>query len=286
MRSEAPPLKLRNSAVVRAHHGVFLAPSDDLVTEHLEEYGAHTRPFVALALALIRPGDIVLDIGAHIGSFTIPLARAVWPDGVVVAFEPNDFTSEVLEINVELNDLSRVVEVEHIALSDTQRVFTIDTPRSNTGASHLTLEEADESSITTSTLSDWFATTHLETLDFIKVDVEGMEMQVLAGGREILDRFTPTMLIEVDEQQLDRYGSSLEELDDLLVASDYRMFLHTGPRNVDNDDFEIAEIDSLPTSDELYDVLAIHRGNERITAFLEQAQSDHSHQGTEHEHAS
>ncbi len=286
MRPAAQPLKLRNSTVVRARHGVFLAPRDDLVTQHLEEYGAHTRPFVAMALALIRPGDVVLDIGAHIGSFTIPLARAVWPDGVVVAFEPNDLTSEVLEINVELNSLGRAVDIEHIALSDTQQDFSIYTPRLNTGASHLEMELSDLPAVTTSTLSDWFATTPLESLDFIKIDVEGMELKVLAGGQELLERFTPTMLIEVDERQMDRYGSSLEGLDGLLVESGYRMFLHTGPRNADSDDFAIAEIDSLPRADELYDVLAIHRGSERIAAFLEQARSDHPGRGAEREHAS
>ncbi|MEN8240178.1 MAG: hypothetical protein ABFR53_13370, partial [Actinomycetota bacterium] len=103
MTTTAEPLRLLNSTVVKAHHGTFLAPRDDLVTRHLEEYGGHTRPFIAMAVALIESGDVVLDIGAHIGSFTLPFARAVWPDGVVVAFEPNMLTNELLEINSELN---------------------------------------------------------------------------------------------------------------------------------------------------------------------------------------
>lgn len=271
MRANSPALRILNCTVIRAQYGVFMTPRGDLVTNHLAEYGAHTRPFVAMALALIGYGDTVLDVGAHVGSFSIPFARAVWPDGAVVAFEPNSYTNELLEINVELNDLDRVIDVETIALSDTEADYGIQTSRTNTGAAHLEPVDQDHPVVTATTLSSWIETAHVENVDFIKIDVEGMEVQVLAGGRDLLDRFKPTLLVEVDERQLDRYGATLDQLQEILLGSGYRLFLHTGARNAESDEFAVEEVDELPRSDELYDVLAIHRESERIGRFLGQA---------------
>ena len=268
MRGHAPPLRMSNCTLVSAQYGVYLAPDDDVVTSHLELRGAHTRPYLAMALALIRSGDTVLDIGAHIGSFTIPLARAVGPAGRVFAFEPNASTRELLEINVELNDVGNIVETLPVALARKAKEYAISVDRSNTGAAYLRRVDATAGGAVSITLDHWADEAGISGVDFVKLDVEGMESDVLAGGSALLERSRPAMLVEVDSSQLNRFGSKVSDLNDLLVGRGYRIFLHTGGRNVARDEYDAAEIMQLMEGTELYDVLAVHTSSERLAPFL------------------
>ena len=268
MRGQSPPLRLRDCTVVDAQHGVYLAPRDDVVTEHLETRGAHTRPYLAMALAMIRSGDTVFDIGAHIGSFTIPFARAVGPSGRVFAFEPNAQTRELLEINSELNDLANIVETVPVAVGREDANYTIAVDRRNTGAAHLLRIDGPATDAVGTTLDHWVGEARISSIDFIKLDVEGMEVEVLDGAGALLERTRPTLLVEVDSSQLSRYESDVGHLDDLLLALGYRIFVHTGARNAARDEYDAAEIPHLVEGEMLYDVLAVHAASDRLPTFM------------------
>src|ERR1700688_3042448 len=86
-------------------HGIFLNLSTDQIGNVLALYGEWAEPETRLLTALVNPGDNVLDIGAHVGTQTIPLARKIGPSGLVVAFEPQRVLHQLLSANVSLNAL-------------------------------------------------------------------------------------------------------------------------------------------------------------------------------------
>ena len=63
--------------------------ANDLVTNQIKKFGAHTRPELAFLLSVVDEGDAVFDIGGHIGTFAIPLAQKVGPSGRVLVVEPS-----------------------------------------------------------------------------------------------------------------------------------------------------------------------------------------------------
>lgn len=153
---------------------------------------------------LVHPGDTVLDIGANIGAHTLPFARLVGSDGRVIAFEPTRFAFTKLERNLSLNqDLAARVLARQIALVDgtapavPERIYSswpLDRSdgrhavhggvlQGTEGAQAMTLDRAAES-------------IDLDRVDFIKLDVDGHEPAVLAGGLGTIARFRPRMLIE------------------------------------------------------------------------------------------
>jgi hypothetical protein len=72
---------------VTAIFGTVVAFKDDLITQQIIRFGAHTRPELAFLLNIINPRDKVFDIGAHIGTFAIPIAAKVGSQGRVLAVE-------------------------------------------------------------------------------------------------------------------------------------------------------------------------------------------------------
>ena len=79
--------------------GQFYVFKNDLITKEIKKCGAHSRNELAMILSFIQPGDIVLDIGAHIGTFSVPIASKVGINGHVYAFEGCTSTFSALQKN-------------------------------------------------------------------------------------------------------------------------------------------------------------------------------------------
>jgi FkbM family methyltransferase len=153
---------------------------------------------------LVRPGSVVLDVGANIGAHTLPLAELVGASGRVVAFEPTKFAFDKLTRNLLLNPLlaARVTPMQMALLGsdDAEVPGTIYSSWplarehglhevhggrlcSTEGARAATLDRVIESL----ELSQW---------DFMKLDVDGHEPDVIRGAARSLARFRPTILME------------------------------------------------------------------------------------------
>lgn len=103
-------------------HGKFVSFEDDLITNQIETFGAHTRNEIAMLIKQIQPGAICVDIGAHIGAFTVPLANHVGAFGRILAIEGSPENFSLLVQNVQLNKLEgRVTCVQAIADYGAQR---------------------------------------------------------------------------------------------------------------------------------------------------------------------
>ena len=146
----------------------------------------------------LSPGDHVLDIGANIGNHTIYLCATA--DCRVTAFEPNTELSATLRRSVSLNGLGekiRIVEAGAGARPGTAH-FASAKPE-NLGAQSLSVTDDPSNEIKIVTLDD---TDGLDDVRMIKIDVEGMELQVLEGSLKLLERARPIIYVEALNEEL------------------------------------------------------------------------------------
>jgi len=134
----------------------------------------------------VRPGATVFDVGANVGAYTLLFARWAGPDGRVVAFEPAPASAAGLRRHMKLNGLARGVDVIECAVSDTVGSASFDSDGAS-GANALTSANGGRGVITveTTTIDAFCASRNLRP-DVIKIDVEGVELDVLKGARATL----------------------------------------------------------------------------------------------------
>jgi FkbM family methyltransferase len=229
--------------------GVFRSFAGDVITSQLQTYGAHTRPELAMLLAFVRAGDDVVDVGSHIGTFAIPIARK---GARVTAIEPQASAFRLLQENAKLNGVE--LDARQVAIG-TGGALTIDEVPGNSGAGFLTPGGA-------------IGTTALDGLvgraDVLKVDVEGMELEVLRSARRLIARDRPVIYLEIHATQLRRYGASTAMAERFLLDLNYRFFVNVGPRNAAHDGYRLARLPTLRLLSGLHDVLAIHNDSDRL----------------------
>lgn len=193
------------------------------VPRHVDVTAGHRlfKPATHIELIepLCRPGDCVLDIGANVGDWTLPMALRVGPLGKVIAFEPVPYLAETIVKTARVNRHSWV-EVQQLALSSMDGTTEFSVERANSGGSRLGHMDGDFSQITvrTARLDSILASRpDIERIDFVKIDVEGFEEAVLQGARASLARFRPGLLVECGLESAQQRKS----IHDLLTALDY-----------------------------------------------------------------
>lgn len=140
-----------------------------------------------------KAGQTVIDIGAHVGVFTVKMARAVGDTGRVIAIEPRKKNLEVLHRNIKANGLKNVTIISLGAWNkkDTLKLnlFTESTALSSFHTDHFegTAHPDAVEEVAVDTLDSIFAELGIRTIDFIKMDIEGAEIEALPGMRNTLE---------------------------------------------------------------------------------------------------
>jgi FkbM family methyltransferase len=149
---------------------------------------------------LVSPGDVVLDVGANIGYFTLLLSRLVGERGRVIAFEPTRLYGDVLQKNLESNRVANC-SVESVGLSSEEAELMVSIGESS-ATLHWWVQEAprERELVRLVRLDDIAELLELDRLDFIKVDIDGHEPFFFEGAWQTLERFRPRILMEVNAQ--------------------------------------------------------------------------------------
>jgi len=180
---------------------------------------------------LIKPGDVVLDVGANMGYYTSLIAKLVGPNGHVHAFEPTEHFGQALKRNVEENGFKNI-SIHDYGLSDRETELEIYVNNS-TASLHMdpsvggTFSEA----VHLFPLDGIAPKLGLGRLDFIKIDVDGHEPQFLRGAEETLMRFRPRILLEVNHTDYLAAGVTAWDFYDYVKGLGARI------RNVDTNMF-------------------------------------------------
>lgn len=216
---------LLNNGILRLKHcrhgPMMFFAGDTHIGRSLDLYGEHSEPEIALFRQFLRPGMTAVDVGANIGTHTVPFAQSVGPSGRVLAFEPQGVLHQVLCGNAALNKCGNVT-AEHKALgaqTGTVVVPWLDYAREgNFGALELgAWTQGDAVPVTT---LDSYA---LDACHLIKIDVEGMERDVLEGARAAISRHQPLLYVENNKPERSK------DLIAWLLANQYRPYWHLPP---------------------------------------------------------
>lgn len=219
---------------------------------------------------LVRPGDTVCDIGANVGFVTLLLSRLVGERGRVFAFEPNPVCYDALAAAIGRNQTQNIVTLP-FALGSQNEDRNLWIPLDNCGAASLT-QQANRSAgkstgVTVRTLDDVLAEHKVESVQFLKLDVEGFESEVFKGSAHVLDKLRPdAILFEMNQP----FSEPLinHPAFEILAGFDYSfLYLPKSIWKVRPRAFDPHEVASLPG----HDFIAIPNGNklERAAAILQ-----------------
>ena len=213
------------------------------------EYSARDEEFFR---ALLKPGDVVIDVGANIGALTLCAAAAVGPSGNVFSIEAHPLTFRYLTRNLRLNRCTNV-EAYNLAMGDKRDQVTFTNQRSD-----------DQNAVTSDGLGIKIDLCPLDEVipgeapvALLKIDVEGYELFVLRGAAHTLER-TQVLFFESWQRHFARYGCSLSDIITLLDSKGFSLYRQTGPRN-------FLQIEAGETSEQCENLLALRNADEFIS---------------------
>lgn len=171
---------------------------------------------------MLKPGMVLVDVGANDGYYTLFAARRVGPAGRVVSVEPSSRERGHLERNLARNDLGNVAVVPSAlgaaaGVADLRLAHGVHTGHNTLGSfAHDDVVPASVERVPLETLDTVVARLGLPRIDVIKIDVEGGETNVIAGARGVLTSMRPLLMMEVSDSALRAQGSSEASLLDML----------------------------------------------------------------------
>lgn len=170
---------------------MFICPSASSVEKNLIKNRIYEKKDTAIVMKIIKKGMTVVDIGAHVGYYTLLFSKLVGKEGMVYAFEPNPITAAYLRTNIALNKITNV-EVFEVALSDEQGTFHY---RMNTNNMAWAFNDDHSFGVPIATkkgrLDDFLQN---RKIDFIKIDIDGNENECIKGAEDLI-RNNPDMTI-------------------------------------------------------------------------------------------
>jgi FkbM family methyltransferase len=198
--------------------------------------GVSELPVQEQLIRFLKPGQVFYDIGANMGFFSLLAARLIGSSGSVCSFEPLKENADHIRANAALNNFAQI-QVYEVAIG------------SSTGTAELLVTDWDGGSalanspvkpskpsstrtVPVRTLDELIRQAHLRSPDFIKIDVEGVELDVLKGMTGTLKSAKPTLLFEVDDGDKDRFSHRWNELDGFV--EDFGYFVKRLPDSYGN----------------------------------------------------
>ncbi len=204
----------RSGPMLFNKHDIYLGRS-------LQKYGEYSWFELEMFEQFVSQGSVVVEVGANIGAHTIPLSKLVGSEGRVFAFEPQRIVFQALCANLALNHCTNVyAEQSAIGAEPGKIIVPATDPNSagNFGGISLIATGKGES-VRLQRLDD----IDVPACRLLKIDVEGMECEVLKGARHTIGRFRPILYLENDRE------SRSAELIELIQGMDYDIYWHLPP---------------------------------------------------------
>lgn len=185
--------------------------------------------------------ETIFDVGANIGYYTLQFAQRT--DGKVYAFEPMNYLYKTLLKNIELNELNNVYPEKKIVSDQVGKQRIYFSGMDNTAASSVVNQTEIYEDVSSINLDQFCKEKNVESIDLIKIDVEGFELKVLKGLTEMLKSHKVRHLfIEIVERHLERAGNSSEELIHFMNQFSYKGY---SIKSVSIEKYEIGNDESL-----------------------------------------
>ena len=206
----------------------------EAISNFIREFRVWQRPLTAFCERFLRPGDVAVDVGAHIGYFATVFANAVGAEGAVYAFEPDPDNFVILERNKALNRFGQM-SCQPLAVSDRAATMPLYRSLSNMWGSSLHSKSMHSTHVTVEAAPlDQLLEVEQGPIRLIKIDVEGAELDVLRGMTELLARHAtpPAIIMEFAPDQIEAADPGLGFILGFAARHgfDIRLFIgHEGP---------------------------------------------------------
>ncbi len=206
--------------LVQAKHGyIVYNKNDTYIGKSIEKYGEYSEEEFAIFDQLCQAGDIVVEVGANIGTHTLAIAKKIGKTGRIYVFEPQRMVFQTLCANMAINSIDNAECYQAGASSENGHVLIPDLPADapeNFGG--IAIDKFDEGHKVPLVKLDDFLT--LNRLKLLKIDVEGMESQAIMGASNLINTFKPAIYIENDRRE------NSKELIELIWSLDYDAYWH------------------------------------------------------------
>ena len=237
---------LKPNVVLVQNQKMFLDPKDSLQLSVNGIYGEFETEIVKNE---IKSDDVVIDVGAHIGYFTLLFADLVGPKGKVFSFEPEPKNFELLKKNIEINNHQNVIPNNKV-VSDKNEKCILYTFTSSSGANRIykpeNNQEAKPIESESKSLDEYFKNSpYLDKIKLVKVDVEGAELSVLKGMQNLLEKNLDIKLIlEFNPYFILEMGKKPEDFLNFLFSKNFQIFF------IDNDNHKLRKLNSITQLDD------------------------------------
>ncbi len=159
--------------------------------------GEKIEPELSNLNHFLMTGDVFIDVGANSGMYTLKAASLVKDSGLVLGIEPVTEVLFILEKSVRLNKFKNI-RLRNICVGEknSERTFWINHNQPNSSSISVKVGEAESTSVLTVTLDDLVKWENLERVDYLKIDAEGAESEILEGAKLVIERFRPIIQFE------------------------------------------------------------------------------------------
>lgn len=190
--------------------------SDQHLVRFRKSFEYHT---LNLFVGFLKDGDVVIDVGANIGLFSLLGSRYVGQAGRIYAFEPTSATFEILKENIRINAIENIAP-QKIPLADKSIPIIMVNPAGEGGEYFDALnriQQVDQERLTgaviyTETLDDFIRQNDIRKIDIIKIDIEGAELLFFKGAKESLTKFRPKIIFEANEKHCEAFNYSVMDV--------------------------------------------------------------------------
>lgn len=229
--------KVSRNVLLNCDHGTFIVNRFDCDKEMvgqsqwLLDHGNVSVLEAQLAHSNIsnKENPVIFDIGSNIGTFTSWMAKA-FPNGKIYSFEPQRLVFQMICGNMAINNLDNVY-IFNIALGNENEILEFEEPdyfqNVDYGTFSLKKEVLEKKSkykniVDLMTLDNFVEKYKIEIIDFIKIDAEGMDLEVLKGAEKTISKFKPNILVEHSDNE----NSILDSLRSELDKYNYKFEVH------------------------------------------------------------
>ena len=183
--------RLKNEFVIIDGNKMFLDEKDSLLLSINKIYEKNETNFVKDS---VNKGDIVIDIGANIGYYTLMFAKLVGDTGKIYSFEPDPRNFLILEKNIQINGYNNVILEKKSVSSKLGKSILYVNENSAGSSMHKPNNVVNQIDVDLITLDNYFEVNSI-TPDFIKIDIEGYELNALKGMKSILQSSDKTKIM-------------------------------------------------------------------------------------------
>ena len=215
----------------------LLLDPTDFVTRRILDAGLWEPATWNLLEDYLPSGGTFVDVGAHVGWFSLKAAKIVGPLGRVIAIEPNQAVLPMLRDNIRASQAQ--IELYAVACMDSESELEFySAAGSNTGGSSILRQNVTKIGVVQVNrvcgrpLDDILEEAHVSRVDVIKIDVEGAELLTLKGAQRVLNGYGPIVIVETLEKRLRTMGISSSDIVEFLAALGYRLQMRVDDNSV------------------------------------------------------